>query len=133
MNYSLQEYANDVVYTIQQVCEEEEVPEPNIVSESGRAVTPTTRVLTNVLAWRNGSSKATRPRTTSGRERHEGDASIYENVNAKNLREHYHDALQQREELFTLFNSASSRSRTGPRASASSGRSAQRFIGASSR
>jgi cytochrome oxidase assembly protein ShyY1 len=39
MNYSVQEYANDVVYTVQQICEEEKVPAPILVTESGRAVT----------------------------------------------------------------------------------------------
>src|SRR5690606_5786473 len=38
MNYSVQEYANDVVFEIQQVCDEASVPHPDIVSESGRAV-----------------------------------------------------------------------------------------------
>ena len=38
MNYSMEEYARDVVYTLQQICTNEEVPEPNIVSESGRAL-----------------------------------------------------------------------------------------------
>src|ERR671914_950528 len=38
MNYTLQEYANDVVYHIQTVCDEAGVPHPTIVTESGRAV-----------------------------------------------------------------------------------------------
>jgi arginine decarboxylase len=37
MNYTLQEYARDVVYNILEVCESEKVPHPTIVSESGRA------------------------------------------------------------------------------------------------
>src|SRR3954470_15402483 len=37
-NYSLAEYVSDVVYSIQEICQAEEVPEPNIVSESGRAL-----------------------------------------------------------------------------------------------
>ena len=37
-NYSLQEYANDVVYYVQQVCSQASVPEPDIISESGRWV-----------------------------------------------------------------------------------------------
>src|SRR4249920_808477 len=50
MNYSVQEYANDVVYTIQQICEEEKVPPPVLVTESGRAVTAYHSVfVTNVL------------------------------------------------------------------------------------
>src|SRR5690349_23195913 len=38
MNYTLQEYANDVVYHIQTVCDEAGIPHPTIVSESGRAI-----------------------------------------------------------------------------------------------
>src|SRR4051812_29701450 len=38
VNYTLQEYANDVVYHIQNVCDEAEVPHPTIISESGRAI-----------------------------------------------------------------------------------------------
>jgi arginine decarboxylase len=39
VNYSLQEYANDVVYTLAEACREHEVPMPHIISESGRALT----------------------------------------------------------------------------------------------
>src|SRR5947209_5259169 len=38
MNYSLEEYASDLVYNIMDVCDDEKVPHPNIVSESGRAI-----------------------------------------------------------------------------------------------
>ena len=38
INYSSHEYVSAVVYSIQEVCQAEEVPEPNIVSESGRAL-----------------------------------------------------------------------------------------------
>ena len=50
VNYTLQEYANDVVYHIQSVCDEAEVPHPTIVSESGRAIAAYHSVLVfNVL------------------------------------------------------------------------------------
>src|SRR6202050_5722777 len=50
VNYTLQEYANDVVYHIQSVCDEAEVPHPIIVSESGRAIAAYHSVLVfNVL------------------------------------------------------------------------------------
>jgi arginine decarboxylase len=39
MNYTLQEYANDVVYTIGEVCREQDMPMPHLISESGRALT----------------------------------------------------------------------------------------------
>ena len=50
VNYTLQEYANDVVYHIQNVCDEAEVPHPDIITESGRAVAAYHSVLVfNVL------------------------------------------------------------------------------------
>ena len=39
MNYTVQEFANDVVYTVKTVCDEENVPHPNLVTESGRMMT----------------------------------------------------------------------------------------------
>src|SRR5881394_2742394 len=50
MNYTVQEYANDVVYAIKEICDADQVPHPNIVSESGRAVAAHHSVLVvNVL------------------------------------------------------------------------------------
>ena len=50
VNYTLQEYANDVVYHLQTVCDEAKVPHPTIVSESGRAIVAHHSVLVfNVL------------------------------------------------------------------------------------
>jgi arginine decarboxylase len=106
MNYSVQEYANDVVYTVKQICEEENVPAPVLVTESGRAVTAYHSVfVTNVLDVADRIEQGRRVVVT------ESDpnvlqelASIYETVNAKTLRESYHDAQQYKEELFTLFN-----------------------------
>jgi len=39
VNYSLQEYANDVIYTIAEACRDAELPMPHVISESGRALT----------------------------------------------------------------------------------------------
>ncbi len=105
MNYSIQEYANDVVYTIKQICDEENVPHPTLVTESGRAVTAFHSVLiTNVLDVAD--------RIEQGKVRVSPNdalviqelAGILATANAKNVRESYHDALQYKEELFTLFN-----------------------------
>jgi arginine decarboxylase len=106
MNYSVQEYANDVVYTVKQICDEEGVPSPTIVTESGRAVTAYHSVLvTNVLDVADRIEQGRRVRVTSN------DAPVIQELagilastNAKNLRESYHDAQQYKEELFTLFN-----------------------------
>ncbi len=106
MNYSIQEYANDVVYTIKQICDEENVPHPTLVTESGRAVTAFHSVLiTNVLDVADRIEQGRKVRVTAN------DAPVIQELagilataNAKNLRESYHDALQYKEELFTLFN-----------------------------
>ena len=106
MNYSVQEYANDVVYTVKQICDEEKVPAPILVTESGRAVTAYHSVfVTNVLDVADRIEQGRRVHVTPAdptvlQELH----GIYESVNAKTLRESYHDALQYKEELFTLFN-----------------------------
>ncbi len=106
MNYSVQEYANDVVYTIQQICEEEKVPAPILVTESGRAVTAYHSVfVTNVLDVADRIDQGRRVTVTPQDPNVLKElASIYETVNAKTIRESYHDAVQYKEELFTLFN-----------------------------
>jgi arginine decarboxylase len=106
MNYSVQEYANDVVYTVKQICDEENVPAPVLVTESGRAVTAYHSVfVTNVLDVANRIDQGRRVRVTpSDPTVLQELASVYDSVNAKTLRESYHDAQQYKEELFTLFN-----------------------------
>ena len=107
MNYSVQEYANDVVYTSSRSATRRSVPPPTLVTESGRAVTAYHSVLvTNVLDVADRIEKGRRVRVTRRptRPSSRSSPSILDTVNAKNLRESYHDALQYKEELFTLFN-----------------------------
>jgi arginine decarboxylase len=106
MNYSVQEYANDVVYTIKQICDEEGVPHPTLVTESGRAITAFHSVLlTNVLDVADRIEQGRRVRVGSADPPVLQElAGILQAVNAKNLVESYHDAAQYKEELFTLFN-----------------------------
>src|SRR5262249_41863994 len=106
MNYEVQEYANDVVYTIKQICDEENVPHPTLVTESGRAVTAFHSVfIANVLDVADRSEQGHRIRVpTNDAVVTKELAGILATANAKNLRESYHDAIQYKEELFTLFN-----------------------------
>ncbi|HEY7575671.1 MAG TPA: biosynthetic arginine decarboxylase, partial [Thermoanaerobaculia bacterium] len=106
MNYSVKEYANDVVYTVQQICEEEKVPAPVLVTESGRAVTAYHSVfVTNVLDVADRIEQGRRVEVSGNDPTVLQELqAIAKTVNAKNLRESYHDALQYKEELFTLFN-----------------------------
>jgi arginine decarboxylase len=106
-NYTAQEFANDVVYTIMQVCDDEHVPHPTIIQESGRYLSAYHAILvTNVL-----SEIETVVEDITPIEVDEDDpqvvtelADLRENITVKNYREFYHDALEHRDELFTLFN-----------------------------
>lgn len=105
INYSLQEYVSDIVYTIQEVCAAEEVPEPNIVSESGRAIVAHHSVLVlNVF----GSIQVGASPYVLEESENESDVvremrEVLKNTTAKNLLESYHDALQRKEEAFSMF------------------------------
>jgi arginine decarboxylase len=106
MNYSLQEYANDVVYHLKQACEEAEIPEPAIVTESGRALSAHHAVLvTEVLGTTDFSEEGVpeKPREDEHQLVHNSHAA-WEGVTAKNFQESYHDAVQIRDETMVLFN-----------------------------
>lgn len=106
INYTIQEYANDVVYRIQQLCQENNIPCPAILSESGRYLTAHYSLLiTNI-------STTSSTRETTGEVRLPDQAAapltelfyISENINEENHMESYHDAVQYRSELMNLFN-----------------------------
>jgi len=103
-NYSLQEYANDVVFAVQQACDEKGIPHPDIVSESGRALTAHHAILVfDVLGV-----STQRTDIPAGAESHENQAvagllDILRELSVKNFQESYHDALQLKEEATSLF------------------------------
>jgi arginine decarboxylase len=104
-NYSMQEYANDVVFAVQQACDEKGIPHPDIVSESGRALTAHHAILVfDVLDVSSQTVEA-----PAGAEKHEDTTianlvQILREVSLKNFQESYHDALQLKEEAISLFN-----------------------------
>jgi len=105
INYSLQEYVNDIVYTIQEVCAAEEVPEPNIVSESGRAIVAHHSVLViNVFgSIEVGATPYQLDPTPDENDVVREMREVLANTTSKNLLESYHDALQRKEEAFSMF------------------------------
>jgi len=106
MNYSVQEYANDVIFEIQQVCQEAGVPHPDIVSESGRAVSAYHSVLIVDVLEVSAAVDYAVPTSVPV------DApvlvrNLFETMQAvspKNLLESYHDAAQYRDQALQLFN-----------------------------
>ncbi|MFN0242748.1 MAG: biosynthetic arginine decarboxylase [Planctomycetota bacterium] len=106
MNYSIQEYANDVVYHLAQACADAEIPQPGIITESGRALSAHHAVLVTEVLGTSDFSSAGLP-IAPGEKEHEivhNFAAVCENVTAKNYQESYHDAIQLRDEAMVLFN-----------------------------
>ena len=105
VNYSLQEYANDVVYHVQNACDEAGVPHPTIISESGRAVVAYHSVLIfGVLgvSEQGGTVEVAEPAADAEQpvlDLHE----TYQNINVRNLLESFHDAQQCLDTAMNLF------------------------------
>ncbi len=104
-NYTLQEYANDVVYRIKQVCDEAGVPHPAIISESGRAVVAYHSVLVFDVLGTSDFDQCTAPDTLPDHapEPIKDMYATYKEVNKKNFLEYYHDASEHMEKTLTLF------------------------------
>lgn len=105
MNYSIQEYVNDSVSALVDVCVKNDLPQPNIITESGRSLTAHHSVLiievletTQLPIWNDNLEV--------GEEDHELARelySIWDKINPSRVFEDWHDALQIREEALELF------------------------------
>jgi arginine decarboxylase len=106
VNYTLQEYGNDVIYHVQSVCDDAGVPHPHIISESGRAVVAYhSALLFNVLGVtrRGGGQKAA---AVPPQERCQPIRDLQhtlDELNPRNLLESFHDAQQWLDTAITLF------------------------------
>jgi arginine decarboxylase len=105
MNYTTEEYSNDVVFGVMEACDRAGVPHPTLVSESGRAVVAHHAVLiVDVL----GTSEID-PAQVSDKVDEKAQpvvrnlASTFRDVTNKNLLESWHDAQDSKEESLTLF------------------------------
>ncbi len=105
MNYSIQEYVNDSIWTLVDVCTKNNLPQPNIITESGRSLTAHHSVLifevletTTLPAWDDDTEVSDSD--------HELVRELYtswDNLNQHDLIETWHDALQIRDEALELF------------------------------
>jgi arginine decarboxylase len=106
VNYTLQEYANDIIYHVQNVCDEVGVAHPTIITESGRAIAAYHSVLVfNVLGVAGmGESADAPPEPSADAEQPLIDLQeTYRGLTAKNLLESYHDAQQALDQALNLF------------------------------
>jgi len=105
-NYGMQEYAADVVEALQECCQKNNVAEPNIISESGRAIVAHHSVLIFEILGSTELGKHLTPIKLAKdspavlQNLHE----VFTDVSQKNFQEAFHDALAYREEAFTMFN-----------------------------
>ncbi|MBD5311196.1 MAG: biosynthetic arginine decarboxylase [Bacteroides sp.] len=105
MNYSIQEYVNDSVSALVDVCVKNNLPQPNIITESGRSLTAHHSVLvievletTQLPIWQDSE--------TLPDDAHELAIELYniwDKINPSRVFEDWHDALQIREEALELF------------------------------
>ncbi|MHB1312826.1 MAG: biosynthetic arginine decarboxylase [Gemmatimonadaceae bacterium] len=110
VNYTVQEYANDIVYTLAEMCRELEQPMPDIISESGRALTAHhALMLMSVIDVESQVGPATPVVTDDDHSLlHEMaddlKAVSRKNVSMRRVREVYHDATYDKEKAQGLFN-----------------------------
>jgi arginine decarboxylase len=106
VNYTLQEYANDVVFRIKSVCDEADVPHPTIISESGRATAAYHSLLVfDVLGVSNFDRYQAPPELPPDAPQQIVDLqAIYRDLTKKNFLEGYHDAQQTMDDALTMFN-----------------------------
>jgi len=106
VNYSIQEYANDVIYTLAESCREAGLPMPHVISESGRALTAHHALLLINVIDVDSHQDIVLPEVG------EDDHAIlhdlkegYETVSNRSVREVYHDATFLKDRAHALFNS----------------------------
>ncbi len=104
-NYSIQEYANGVIGAVLEACDENDVPHPDIVTESGRSLVAHHSVLIFDVLGVNEilTGKAPEPVTEDDQRVLQELAEVAATVTHKNLSESYHNSLQLKEEAITLF------------------------------
>ena len=110
VNYTLQEYADDVIYTLAEACREHELPMPHIISESGRALTAHHALLLLSVIDVESQADNTVPELTEEHHTllHEmaaDYASVMKRISKRRVREVFHDATFDKERAQELFNS----------------------------
>jgi arginine decarboxylase len=106
MNYTTQEYANDIVFSLQEICDAAGIPHPTIVTESGRAVVAHHSMLViDILGV--GEFDVGKAPEKLGKDASRVVRNLFEtyrDISRKNILEAYHDGLEYKEEALQLFN-----------------------------
>lgn len=103
-NYSMQNYANDVVAEVKEACEERNLPAPTLVSESGRAIASHQSVLVfDVLGTSDVQPNLPEPPDDKDPLVIRNLYETYHSITVDNYQEAYHDATQFKEEAVSIF------------------------------
>ncbi|HPN29737.1 MAG TPA: biosynthetic arginine decarboxylase [bacterium] len=109
VNYSIEEYANDVIFQVKSICDQANIKCPNIISESGRAIAAHySALVTNIL---NSKTPIASPALKLFESKSQKISptvkklfDIYDSIDKHSLREDYHDTIQLIQEAVSLFN-----------------------------
>jgi arginine decarboxylase len=103
-NYSMQNYANDIVVEVKEACEERNIPVPTLVSESGQAIAAHQSVLVlDVLSTSDVLLDLPEPPSDQDPLLLRNLYETYELITEENYQEAYHDATQFKEEIISKF------------------------------
>jgi arginine decarboxylase len=104
MNYSVEEYASDIVYNIMDVCDDEKVPHPIIVSESGRATVAHHSVLV-IQAFGAIEKTPLEPREIRARDHKlvRELIDVDQSLSPETVQSSWHDLQQIKEQVQTMF------------------------------
>ena len=105
INYTVQEYVNDVVCVIQDICNEKNIPHPDIISESGRFLVAHSSLLIFEILGQNKISKNTFNNKISNKDSKivQDLYEIYENLTDENINESYNDLISLKHDTLQLF------------------------------
>ncbi|MCO4792239.1 MAG: biosynthetic arginine decarboxylase [Bacteriovoracaceae bacterium] len=105
INYEMSEYISDVIYSVKQTCDMEGVPHPNIVTESGRAITARhSCVVVNVFDKIEMVKNSFNTESVSGEHLFvENMREAYGNLDQSNLLETFNDVDQYKREAMSAF------------------------------
>ncbi len=104
-NYNMQNYANDIVAEVKEACDQAEINVPTLISESGRAIVSHQGVL--IFDVLGSNEPPVTPPPVIEEEEHLIIRNLWETyalINQENYQEHYHDAVQFKQEAISLFN-----------------------------
>ena len=103
-NYDIQEYANDIVFSLQSICEEKQIPQPHIISESGRFLVAQSSLLVfNVLDKNSVVTDEDIYIDENSPSFLKDLYDIYKNIPHASYNESFNDLIEKKKEMYQIF------------------------------